>query len=104
MRKLTNKPFKDVTLTRRIRGDYATQLRIEGYEPDIKKALRSSIVRAGATVRSLLDEWRVQYNNDRIHGGLNWMTPAAFAASLSGPPVGASPLPPAQTIHQPILS
>jgi len=54
--------------------------------------------------RYVLDEWRVQYNNDRIHGGLNWMTPAAFAASLSGPPVGASPLPPAQTIHQPILS
>jgi putative transposase len=54
--------------------------------------------------RYVLDDWRVQYNNDRIHGGLNWMTPAAFAASLSGPPVGATPLPPAQTIHQPILS
>jgi len=54
--------------------------------------------------RYVLDEWRAQYNNDRIHGGLNWMTPAAFAASLPGPPVGASPLPPAQTIHQPILS
>jgi transposase InsO family protein len=62
--------------------------------------------------RFVLDDWRVEYNNDRIHGGLNWQTPAAFAArcklrrtaSLSGPPVGAAPLPPAQTIHQPILS
>jgi transposase InsO family protein len=54
--------------------------------------------------RYVLDEWRVQYNNDRIHGGLNWTTPAAFAASLSGPSVGATPLPPAQTIHQPMLS
>ena len=54
--------------------------------------------------RYVLDEWRSDYNHRRIHGGLNWMTPAAFAASLSGPPVGASPLPASQTIHQPILS
>ena len=51
--------------------------------------------------RYVLDEWRVEYNNDRIHGGLNRMTSAAL---LSEPPVGAAPLPPAQTIHQPILS
>ena len=54
--------------------------------------------------RYVLDEWRLTYNYDRIHGGLNWQTPAAFAASLSGPPVGATPLPPSQTIYQPILS
>ena len=56
--------------------------------------------------RYVLDEWRLEYNNDRIHGRLNGQTPAAFAASLSGPPVGASPLPPAQTNYpyQPILS
>jgi len=54
--------------------------------------------------RCVLDEWRGQYNNDRIHRGLNWQTPAAFAASLSGPLVGATPLDPAQTIHQPIVS
>jgi len=54
--------------------------------------------------RVVLDDWRLTYNHDRIHGGLDWQTPAAFAASLSGPPVGATPLPSSQTIHQPILS
>jgi len=56
--------------------------------------------------RVVLDEWRLTYNHDRIHGGLNWQTPASFAARLAGPSVGASPLPPSQQIvnTQPILS
>ena len=56
--------------------------------------------------RVVLDEWRNHYNHDRIHGGLNWQAPAAFAARLAGPPVGAPPLPAVQPIeqHQPILS
>jgi len=41
--------------------------------------------------RYVLDEWRSDYNHHRIHGGLNWMAPAVFAARLSGPLVGASP-------------
>ena len=56
--------------------------------------------------RYVLDEWREDYNCRRPHGSLNWRTPAAFAASLAGPPVGATPLPTVQPAdqHQPILS
>ena len=57
--------------------------------------------------RVVLDQRRNDYNHRRPHGGLNWMTPAAFvaglddtatgavpAASLGVSPVGATPLPP----------
>ena len=56
--------------------------------------------------RYVLDEWRLEYNHRRPHSGLNWETPAAVAARLAGPPVGATPLPPYQPINkqQPILS
>ena len=57
-------------------------------------------------VRYVLDEWRQQYNERRPHSGLDWQTPATFAASLAGPSVGAPPLPSAQPTrqHHPILS
>jgi len=56
--------------------------------------------------RVVLDEWRREYNHRRPHSGISRRTPAGFAASLAGPPVGASPLPADQLIsqHQPILS
>jgi len=57
--------------------------------------------------RVVLDEWRMDYNHRRPHGGLKWITPAAYVAGLddtaSGAfpeasrgvsPVGATPLPP----------
>ena len=57
--------------------------------------------------RVVLDQWRMDYNHRRPHGGLKWMNPAAFVAGLddtaSGAfpaasrgvsPVGATPLPP----------
>jgi putative transposase len=57
--------------------------------------------------RVVLDQWRMDYNHRRPHGGLKWLTPAAFVAGLddtaSGavpaasrgvPPVVAAPLPP----------
>ena len=57
--------------------------------------------------RVVLDQWRMDYDHRRPHGGLKWMTPAAFVAGLedtaSGAlpaasrgvsPVGATPLPP----------
>jgi len=56
--------------------------------------------------RYVLDEWRIEYNERRPHSGIGWQTPASFATRLAGPPVGATPLPPAQPSvnHQPILS
>jgi len=59
-----------------------------------------------AEARYVLDEWRLDYNHHRPHSGLDWQTPAAFAATLADPPVGASPLPPAQPTQRlnPILS
>jgi transposase InsO family protein len=56
--------------------------------------------------RYVLDEWRLEYNHRRPHSGINWLTPAAFAAAtLAGPSVGATPLPTAQPANQqPILS
>jgi putative transposase len=59
-----------------------------------------------AEARYVLDEWRLEYNHRRPHSGLDWQTPAAFAATLADPPVGATPLPPAQPAPHlnPILS
>jgi len=57
--------------------------------------------------RFVLDEWRLEYNHRRPHSGLNWQTPAAYAAAIDeqqagvfpaasrvASPVGATPLPP----------
>ena len=70
--------------------------------------------------RYVLDEWRNDYNHRRPHSGIGWRTPAAYAAGLhdedtdgvfpsvklADPPVGATPLPPAQPAINlnPILS
>ncbi len=53
--------------------------------------------------RYMLDAWREEYNERRPHSSLNWQTPSAFAASLAGPPVGASPLPASQPARKPEL-
>ena len=41
--------------------------------------------------RYVLDEWRQEYNHRRPHGGLNWQTPAAYAAKLVDRPARAFP-------------
>jgi transposase InsO family protein len=60
--------------------------------------------------RYVLDEWRNEYNHRRLHGGIGWKPPAAYAAMCddkavgacpattmgADPPVGATPLPAAQ--------
>ena len=59
--------------------------------------------------RYVLDQWRTEYNHRRPHSGLNWQTPAAYAAKLVDrqagvfpaasrveSPVGAAPFPPTQ--------
>ena len=39
--------------------------------------------------RVVLDQWRMDYNHRRPHGGLKWMTPAAFVAGLNDAASGA---------------
>lgn len=56
--------------------------------------LNQELLLSLAEARYVLDEWRLDYNHRRPHSGINWQTPAAFAAAtLAGPPVGATPLP-----------
>jgi putative transposase len=71
-----------------------------------------------AEARYVLDEWRLEYNHHRPHGGLGWQTPASFAAKIDDtvagvfpaatraePPFGAAPLTTAQHAKDsPILS
>ena len=52
--------------------------------------------------RYVLDVWREEYNERRPHSGLNWQTPAGFAASVADPPVGTAPLPAAQPPLKPL--
>ena len=41
--------------------------------------------------RYVLNAWREEHNERRPHSGLNWQTPAAYAASVADPPVGTPP-------------
>lgn len=68
--------------------------------------------------RYVVDEWRLEYNHHRPHGGLGWQTPASFAAMIDDtaagvfpaatraePPFGAAPLTTVQhASDSPILS
>ena len=66
----------------------------------LARSVSRAEIRAFDRGRAAWDEWRVEYNHRRPHSGLNWETPAAVAARLAGPPVGATPLPTAQPIKQ----
>jgi len=41
--------------------------------------------------RVALDEWRMEYNHRRPHGGLKWITPAAYVAGLDDTASAAFP-------------
>jgi transposase InsO family protein len=55
--------------------------------------------------RALAAAWKNEYNHRRPHSSLGYLPPAMFAArlaaTLAGPPVGASPLPPARPACDP---
>ncbi|HUS45374.1 MAG TPA: integrase core domain-containing protein [Phycisphaerae bacterium] len=44
----------------------------------------------------VVNRWRLDYNHHRPHSGLDWMTPAAFAATCAAPG-SAMPHPPQHT-------
>jgi len=46
----------------------------------LNETLFRSLAHAGAT----LEAWRHDYNRERPHGKLGWLTPAAYAARWSG--------------------
>jgi transposase InsO family protein len=57
--------------------------------------------------KALAAAWKNEYNHRRPHSSLGYMPPAhyaaQFAATLAGPPVGASPLPPARPACDPCV-
>ena len=70
-----------------------------GYAESFQGRLRDELL-AGelftslTEARSLSQQWKLDYNHRRPHSSLGYVTPAAFAASMAGAPVGAAPLPP----------
>jgi putative transposase len=45
----------------------------------------------------IVEDWRLEYNNDRPHSGLGYMSPAAFAASCNPPGCATLRLPDCKT-------
>ena len=66
--------------------------------------LNAEVFEGVAEARALAASWRHEYNHRRPHSSLGYIPPAAFAATLAGPPVGAAPLPPARPASLPILT
>lgn len=50
--------------------------------------------------KRLATNWRLDYNHRRPHSGLKYLTPAAFAGTLSPAEIGAAPLPPSATAKE----
>jgi len=83
-----------------------------GYAESFHGRLRDELLNAESfadyrEAKVLGAAWQNEYNHRRPHSSLGYQTPAAYAASLAEPPVGASPLPPTrqakQTIETPTL-
>jgi len=97
-----------------------------GYAESFHSRLRDELLDAEVfdglrDAKGLASSWKNEYNHRRPHSSLGYRTPAAYAATLetervtredetaevcsaaspAGPPVGASPLPPAQPAAEP---
>lgn len=77
-----------------------------GYAESFHSRLRDELLNAEVfadvrEARALAATWRQEYNHHRPHSSLGYRPPAAFAATLAGPPVGAAPLPPARPACDP---
>jgi putative transposase len=72
-----------------------------GYAESFHGRLRDELLNAEVfdglhDAKALAASWRNDYNHRRPHSSLGYVPPAAFAATLAAPPVGATPLPPAR--------
>jgi putative transposase len=72
-----------------------------GYAESFHSRLRDELLNTEVfegvrEARALAAVWRHEYNHHRPHSSLGYVPPAAFAATLAAPAVGASPLPPAR--------
>lgn len=79
-----------------------------GYAESFHSRLRDELLNAELfadvrEARALAASWRNEYNHRRPHSALGYLPPAAFAATLAGPAVGAAPLPPARPASRPTL-
>jgi putative transposase len=72
-----------------------------GYAESFHSRLRDELLNAELfadlrQAKALAGMWRRDYNEQRPHSSLGYVPPAVYAASLAGPAVGATPLPPAR--------
>jgi transposase InsO family protein len=72
-----------------------------GYAESFHSRLRDELLDAEwfeglRDAKALAGSWKNEYNHRRPHSSLGYQTPAAYAATLAEPPVGASPLPAAR--------
>lgn len=79
-----------------------------GFAESFHSRLREELLNAEVfadvrEARALAASWRHEYNHHRPHSALKYMTPAAFARTVSGPPLGAPPLAPARSPSPGIL-
>jgi len=73
---------------------FHSRLRDELLDAEIFTGLRDA--------KALAAGWKNEYNHRRPHSSLGYRTPAAYAATLAGPAVGAAPLPPARQAEEPM--
>lgn len=79
-----------------------------GYAESFHSRLRDELLNAEEftdlrDAKELAAAWQNEYNHQRPHSSLGYVPPAVFAATLVGPPVGATPLSPARPACTPIL-
>ena len=56
--------------------------------------LNETLFRSLGHARSVLEDWRRDYNEERPHSKLGWLTPRAYADALSGRAAGSCHPPP----------
>ena len=52
--------------------------------------LNETLFRSLGHARAVLEDWRRDYNEQRPHSKLSWLTPRAFAAALRGHAAGGA--------------